>query len=258
MEDKTIINCDKCHKALRVPTDRGAIKVRCPHCQANFNWTPDISQQQKTAEIKMSNLNRSRWFKNLFSSKVIPSPEEKAKAVYHALMSQGITIIQDLLSSAPDEFKDSTEYKDFLGNEVGVIMCLHSTREGYERYFADSQESKLFVTTLYSLFKHHLQISWDDFDLYLRFGENSEDPDKILMQIFTGRIVAFLNQDDEPFNKNVEKTLLYAWHQDALIYAEYYVAIFESICRILDAYAGESANIKEIRERANDLDERLK
>ncbi|MDY6790528.1 MAG: hypothetical protein SWH54_04585 [Thermodesulfobacteriota bacterium] len=199
-----------------------------------------------------------RKLRSLFSSsKDVPTPQEKAKAVYFVLISQGRAIIRDILYSAPDQFKDSEDYKAFLGNEIGVIMCLHSTHEGYERFFADRQESKLFVATLSSLFKHHLKISWEVFELYVSLGENHEKPDKIFMDIFTSRIVAFLNQDDEAFTKK-EKTLFYARHPESLIYAEYYVAIFESVCRILNEYAEESANIRKIREMANELDECLK
>jgi hypothetical protein len=196
--------------------------------------------------------------KRLFSScKDIPTPQEKAKAVYFSLVSQGMVIIQDILSSAPDEFKDSQDYKAFLGNEIGVILCLHSTREGYERCFVDSRESKLFAATLFSLFKRHLHIPWDVFEHYISLGENHEEPDKIFMHIFAGRIVAFLNQDDEFLTKK-EKALLYSWHPEALIYAQYYVRIFESVCRILNEYTGESANIRQVIEMANELDERLK
>ena len=196
--------------------------------------------------------------KRLFSSnKDVPTPQEKAKAVYFVLVSQAMVIIQDILDSAPDEFKDSKDYKAFLGNEVGVIMCLHSTREGYERYFKDNKEGKLFTATLFSLFKHHLRISWDVFDHYLSHGEKNEEPDKIFMRLFTGRIVAFLNQDDEFFTGK-DKGLLYSYHPDALIYAEYYVRIFESVLRILNKYARESANIKEVLQMADELDKILK
>lgn len=195
---------------------------------------------------------------SLFSSnKGIPSPQEKAKAVYFVLISQGKAIIQDILNSAPDEFKDSKDYKAFLGNEIGAIMCLNSTREGYERFFEDSQERKLFSATLFSLFKHHLQVSWDVFKLYINLGEDHEEPDKIFMHLFTGRIVAFLNKDDEPFTKQ-EKALMYSWHPEALIYGEYYTRIFEMVYLILNEYAGKSANSRKILEMAKKLDEHLR
>ncbi len=40
MTDKILINCANCHKSVRVPTDRGAIEGKCPHCYAKFLWTP--------------------------------------------------------------------------------------------------------------------------------------------------------------------------------------------------------------------------
>lgn len=191
------------------------------------------------------------------SNNEIPSPQEKAKAVYYALMSQENAIIQDILAAAPDEFKHSKDYKDFLINEIGVLLCLLSTREGHVCCFTDREKSEIFTATLFSLFKHHLQISWDVFQLYIQFSEKLEEPDKICTQIFAGRIVAFLHNDNEVFT-NKGKLLIYAWYPEALIYAEYYIRIFEAICRILNRYAGKSANTGEILETAKNLDEILK
>lgn len=42
MSDKIIISCEQCRRSIRVPTDRGSIKVQCPHCQAIFILTHDI------------------------------------------------------------------------------------------------------------------------------------------------------------------------------------------------------------------------
>ena len=136
-------------------------------------------------------------------------------------------------------------------------MYLNSTREGYERFFEDSQERELFSATLFSLFKHHLQLSWDVFELYINLGEDHEEPDKIFMHLFTGRIVAFLNKDDEPFTKQ-EKALMYSWHPEALIYGEYYTRIFEMVYLILNEYAGKSANNRKILVMAKKLDEYLR
>jgi hypothetical protein len=191
--------------------------------------------------------------RSLFSStKGIPSPQEKAKAVYFVLISHGKIVIQDILNSAPDEFKCSHDFEAFLANEIGVIMCLHSTREGYERFFRDTQESKLFTATLFSLFKNHLRIPWDVFELYINLGENNEEPDKIFMHLFTGRIVAFLNKDGALLT-NREKALMYSWSPEAIIYAEYYTRIFEMVCLVLNEYAGESANNRKILEMSKKI-----
>jgi hypothetical protein len=192
-----------------------------------------------------------------FSGKGIPSPQEKAKAVYFVLISQGKAIIQDILNSTPDKFRDSEDYKAFLANEIGVVMCLNSTREGYERFFEDSQGRELFSATLFPLFKNHLHVPWDVFQLYINLGEDHEEPDKIFMQLFAGRIFAFLDKDDELFNKP-EKALMYSWDPEALIYVEYYTRIFEMVYQILNEYAGKSANSGKVLEMAKKLDEYLR
>jgi hypothetical protein len=156
--------------------------------------------------------------RSLFSStKGTPSPQEKAKAVYFILISHGKTIIKDILSSSPEQFRDSRDFKAFLGNEIGVIMCLNSTREGYERLFPDSQKRKLFAATLFSLFKNHLQISWEVLEQYINLGKNTEEPDKLFIQLFAGRIAAFLNRDGALFHKGEEILAQYSFSPEAII-----------------------------------------
>jgi phage FluMu protein Com len=56
---KTIVGCVKCGQKLRAPTDRGTIKLRCPVCRAEFEFTPPVDSQA------------SRWFEratDLFES----------------------------------------------------------------------------------------------------------------------------------------------------------------------------------------------
>lgn len=36
MSDKTVIPCEQCRRLLKVPTNRGSIRVQCPDCQAIF------------------------------------------------------------------------------------------------------------------------------------------------------------------------------------------------------------------------------
>jgi uncharacterized Zn finger protein (UPF0148 family) len=42
MNDKNIIPCEQCHRSVRVPLNRGSIRVQCPHCQAIFVYPPVI------------------------------------------------------------------------------------------------------------------------------------------------------------------------------------------------------------------------
>ena len=37
--DHRVIECGQCHTKLRVPINRGPIKVTCPKCKNNFDWT---------------------------------------------------------------------------------------------------------------------------------------------------------------------------------------------------------------------------
>jgi len=38
--DHRVIQCEQCQANLRVPTDKGTIKVTCPKCQHAFEVTP--------------------------------------------------------------------------------------------------------------------------------------------------------------------------------------------------------------------------
>lgn len=61
MDDKAIIHCEKCNSALRVPFDQGTLKIRCPQCQTQFIWKPNIIQQLKARYIKIRNRSWSPW-----------------------------------------------------------------------------------------------------------------------------------------------------------------------------------------------------
>ena len=63
MDDKAIIRCKKCNRALRVPADRGALEIRCPDCQTKFIWKPNISQQLKAGYFKIRSQSWPHWFK---------------------------------------------------------------------------------------------------------------------------------------------------------------------------------------------------
>lgn len=36
--DYNVINCPDCNTRLRVPKDKGKIKVKCPKCSTEFQW----------------------------------------------------------------------------------------------------------------------------------------------------------------------------------------------------------------------------
>ena len=38
--DHRTVACNKCHARLRVPIDRGPLKVTCPRCKNIFDWKP--------------------------------------------------------------------------------------------------------------------------------------------------------------------------------------------------------------------------
>jgi Zn finger protein HypA/HybF involved in hydrogenase expression len=38
--DHRLFECEECHTKLRVPIDKGTIKVTCPKCQHDFEVTP--------------------------------------------------------------------------------------------------------------------------------------------------------------------------------------------------------------------------
>ncbi len=63
MNNRAIIQCEQCHKSLRVPADRGMLRIRCPHCQAQFIWTPDSPRQPEPGRVKGSAASWPRWLK---------------------------------------------------------------------------------------------------------------------------------------------------------------------------------------------------
>ncbi|MPN03677.1 hypothetical protein SDC9_150909 [bioreactor metagenome] len=39
--DHRVVECEQCHSKMRVPIDKGTIKVTCPKCSHTFNVTPN-------------------------------------------------------------------------------------------------------------------------------------------------------------------------------------------------------------------------
>jgi LSD1 subclass zinc finger protein len=58
MNDRIVIPCEQCRRLVGVPTDRGSIKVQCPHCQATFILTPDllINQNPTPEELVLNKM----------------------------------------------------------------------------------------------------------------------------------------------------------------------------------------------------------
>jgi hypothetical protein len=183
-----------------------------------------------------------------------PSPQEKAKAVYFALISQGNGIIQDICYHSPDDFKKSDDFKRFLAKETGVIMCLNSTKIGYESFFEDREEGELFISTIFYLFKNHLQIPWDVFLQYIDIGENAKEPDKFFGQLFSGRILAYISNQFDLLQNG--KALFYV-NLDTLIYIDIYIKIVKMVINFLHEFTSDS-NSRRIKEIANDFDKSLK
>ena len=63
MDDKSIIQCANCGKLLNVPADRGTLNVRCPYCQTQFIWTPNIYQKSKAWYAKFRRSHWPNWLK---------------------------------------------------------------------------------------------------------------------------------------------------------------------------------------------------
>ena len=42
MNENIVISCEQCRKLIRIPSNRGSMSVKCPHCQAIFT-TPDLT-----------------------------------------------------------------------------------------------------------------------------------------------------------------------------------------------------------------------
>jgi len=51
MDESKIISCPKCHQKLRVPSNLGALDVKCPACKTNFSW----DSYSQSSELKNSN-----------------------------------------------------------------------------------------------------------------------------------------------------------------------------------------------------------
>lgn len=54
-ENKTSqdLRCPRCNQALRIPTDKGSLVVRCPGCKYSWDWSP-ISTHQDKSNISIS------------------------------------------------------------------------------------------------------------------------------------------------------------------------------------------------------------
>jgi hypothetical protein len=94
--------------------------------------------------------------------------------------------------------------------------------------------------------------------LYISLGKDSEYPDKLFMQLFASRIVAFLHKDEDLLYNNSEVLLKYSFSPEAILYLEYYTEIFKMVIAVLMDYAGKDANAKETLEMSRKLDEYLK
>lgn len=177
-----------------------------------------------------------------------PTPEQKAKVIYYAMLILGKPLIQDIIDSTPDEFraefKDNAEFKKFIADELGVIMYVICLREGYQ-WFDTMAERKSYGVMLTSLFRYHLKTPWDTVELYVETGFDEKEPDQIFVRTFSSRIIAFLRKDLQSLN-NREYSMVYSNQLDALIYAGLYTNIFCLIARTLNEYIGDSSKPKEI------------
>lgn len=63
MDNRVVISCQDCRRPLRIPADRGTLRIRCPHCQAEFVWTPDPPPQPEPEYVKVSDGGWPRWLK---------------------------------------------------------------------------------------------------------------------------------------------------------------------------------------------------
>ncbi len=96
MTDKTVIPCEQCRGLLRVPEDRGTIKVNCPRCQATFIWTPDqlftgslpIQEALKKLRLRLLDLTLHNRLLNFRHSpgKCIQFVDAQLNIVSHRLM----------------------------------------------------------------------------------------------------------------------------------------------------------------------------
>jgi DNA-directed RNA polymerase subunit M/transcription elongation factor TFIIS len=43
--EKSIVECAKCGQRLRVPADRGTVKLRCPKCRTEFEFAPPVTRE---------------------------------------------------------------------------------------------------------------------------------------------------------------------------------------------------------------------
>jgi hypothetical protein len=218
-----------------------------------------------------------------FDNSLSQNPDDlastKAKAIYFALLSVAMEIIRDIIELTKEyceseeakelkiEFPDENAFKNFLGHEIGVILCLFSTKEGYERFFIHKREREVFTATLFDLFKNYLKIPWGDFCFYLDGGERLKNTDKldiIYMKLFVSRIVAYLLADAELYNFDWKDNtkfcpryyLQYSFLAEAvLVYGTLFTRVFETVMKTLKMYASEDADIAQVIELSKKLDE---
>jgi tetratricopeptide (TPR) repeat protein len=185
--------------------------------------------------------------KNLFKHDPQVTVIERARAVCYALISEGNLIVEDIIESSKIYFEVPPTSKFFLGNEVGIIMCLISTKEAYERLFKDQREGELFITTLWDVFRNNLKIYWEDFDLYVKLGEEYKNRDDMYMSFFAGRIIAFLKKDENFTKNDINCFLQYSGTPEAILYTQIYKDIFKMTKTVLNLLATEKADKKKVK-----------
>lgn len=104
--DKTIvIRCNKCGQTLRVPGDKGSLKVVCPKCKSTFLYKPETVK--KTADA----VDRTSFRDELKNMK------EPAKPKYYSDEQVYRMMIQDMYEHC---IKDSIRYQ-YSKNRTGLV-----------------------------------------------------------------------------------------------------------------------------------------
>jgi hypothetical protein len=165
-----------------------------------------------------------------------PTPEQQAKAAYCLFVGNAKLMIDDLAATAKTITQLPNDFRAFIGNELGLLMCHTATVEAYRRFFENLDDARLFTDTLFDLFHNHLKITTDDLKTYATHAEISENPN-IMMLVFSSRIIAFLLPEASKDIMAGDVTSLghdVRYADKVLAFSDSYAEIFKAINGILE------------------------
>lgn len=98
-----IINCPYCSKKMRIPTNRGKIRINCPHCKGRFEATPmplDMQTVKKRLQ-HIKNTVRLNFKKHITAFAALPVRQKLIIYIVAALFIGFMLLPSTRINNAP-------------------------------------------------------------------------------------------------------------------------------------------------------------